>query len=421
MNNITMKYINKLIFVVGKKLHLDAFYFFKNGTIVTLAQLLEIFLSLLTLLIFARLGSKSDLGTYTLILSVVSLASITSLPGTSYAVTRFISHHPTGLISPFLNESIKYSFLGSIFIFMSALFFFIIKHNFIIFITLTCAATIFPLLYSFNNCVGGYWIGKKNILANSFCSILIAVLTNLALICTMLITTSPIILFISFATSSIIPNVIIFLYITYQHHPESDYPPTEDIAYAKFLTKSNIINNIATYFEQIIIGVFLSPLHTANFRIASSLTNTVKNFEKGIGGIIFPKFLDHDEKLFVGSHKTKTLILLICSGLLIIVLLGLQPFYIKVMFGAKYLDIINLAQIMLISILFVPIEIYYYNLFMAFKKKVQFIKSTTIIPIIKIVSILTFFYFWGLLGIALGNLIYRIFSLIIYIYVAQKN
>ncbi len=376
-------------------------------------QGLEAVLALVLIIVLSRAVNKDSFGMYSLIISFISLASVTSLPGITSSLAKNISMGLRVNIFRVLQTSLKYSFLGSIFLVFVSGYFFFFRGSKILSIAILLSAAAFPFLYSFNNCAGGFLIGKKKFVQNTFFSLLNAVCITSAVGITALHSKNPLDLVIAFLLGTAFPNLLIFLLLAKNFRLNRDYSdhPNDTINYSKFLTKIGVLSMIALQIDQLTLGSLLPPETVANYRIASAFTNTTRNFEKSTGNIMLPNFVNHAEEELKRTRAKKTLALVIVGLTIGIGLIILQPFLIPLFFGTAFKNTVFWSQLMALSLIFTPVEIYFSQFLTAFEKKSTILGVSVILPTVKLILTVIFFIFFGATGVILSNAVSRTFNI----------
>jgi O-antigen/teichoic acid export membrane protein len=399
-------------------LQLDMNYFLGNSALSMAGQITDALTALLLTFFLSNFTSKTTFGDYYLVISILSLISICSLPGLTTAITRSVALGFDGDYFGSLKLAFRRSLIGSGLLVITAIYFLVVNRQ-QLFLSLILSSVVFPFLYSFNSCWSGLLIGKK-MFKHGFGFSLINSLT-LLILTTLAVFFRPSTPFLvtSFLLGTAIPNVVIYFYLKKIAANNQLGPETNQ--YAVFITKTNIITQLSLQIDQIAMGFFLNPIAVADYRVASSLSNVLRNFEKSATNILVPKIIEHDKEKIKQKIFFFLPLILLGSLVAIAVLFILQPLIIPLLFSSRYLDVISPAQIILVSLIFTPIELISYQYFLAYKKKVAILTINTIIPIVKVAATVVSLMVWGFWGVVVSTLFVRLFNAALYFLLLKKS
>lgn len=404
----------KVLSVIQTYLSLDLNFFVKNSSLVLMGQIIEAVMAFLLTVVLSNFASKENFGTYSFILVLISIFSLTSLPGTVTSLALSISDAKKINLNKIFLNNFKYSLFGAFLLTVSGYYFFLTDNNIEMFISLVVASIFFPFLFSFSNINGAYFLGKKKFKENTLFAIINSVLVTSAVCFAVVFTDNVFYFLLAYLLGTSIPHLLIYFYIC-SKYPKLTGDEKETVEYAKFLTKMNFLSMIATQIDQLVLGFLVSKQSVADYRIISALTNTSKNLEKSLNTIIFSKLTEFNEKE-INRQKKKRLFTLFGIGLLItLFLLIIQPFFIKLFFGEKFENTIFLAEIMITTLIFLPIEIYFSQFFNAFKKNQQIKMNTVVLPTVKVILTFGCYFIWGFNGIIFSNVLARLFNVMYYL------
>lgn len=374
-------------------------------------QLFDAVMAFLLMVVLSRFTSKENFGIYSFILVLISLFSLSSLPGTATALSRSIGIGKKINFNNILKNNFKFSLIGSLLLILTASYYFFIEKNNEIFKLLILSSAFFPFLFSFGTLNGAYFIGKKKFGENALFTMLNSLFVTSLISLAVIFTDSVFYILLAYLLGTSIPNILIYIYL-YVKVDGDLCDEKEVVDYAKFLTKMNFLNVVSTQIDQLILGFLVSKNSVADYRVITALSNTSKNLEKSLNNVLFSKFLDFKEADLKKYRARRILILLFAGIFISSILLVVQPFFIKVFFGENYENTIFLAEIMILTLVFLPLEIYFTQYFSAYKKNLEIKKTTIILPVVKLALTVGCYFAWGFNGVIISNVLARAFNVV---------
>ncbi|MFH1559067.1 MAG: oligosaccharide flippase family protein [Patescibacteria group bacterium] len=376
----------------GQKFNLDLAYFVKNSFWASLKQIIETFSGLIFYVLFARLASQEIFGQYQLFLSILAVASIFSVPGLNTALIRSAAKGYDGDYKRVPKISFSWSLLGIPALILIGLFYLTFQKNPQIAQALLLTSVFFPLLYTFRfweSFLHGKGAFKKAAQFSAFFSLSIN-----ALLITMAFCFKNKLLPIVLAY--LLAHTLLNLILTKksQSLKKNNKQDKESIKYGYFLTKLNILGNIANNIDKLLVGTFLSPAQLAVYSVGTLFTRQVQGVSKNIMGITIPKYIKH-------KKLPRSIYLKIFAASVVFTVLLLVAFHygIPLLFKEKYADSIFLSKISIIFFPFFVLSSLYRNQFLFTNKKV-IAGESIIFQILKIASSLLILPFWGIEGLA---------------------
>jgi O-antigen/teichoic acid export membrane protein len=385
-----------------------------GGIYLSIGKLLSFLASFVVVTVIANTLSRETAGTYNYTISVLSIISIATLPGTNQALSRSVAKGFHQTVHFLLKKRIYWGLLGS----LTSIFFGIItllSGNTSTGIAFIIAAPFIPITDTFSNLTFSFWKGKKQFITSS--------VTHLGYYVGLAVLSIP----VFFITQNIIIIVTWVLsaqaisgYLVYRSIPtHTDMTPDpESLTLSIHLTLMQALKIIANNVDKMITFYLLGPVQVAIYTFA------VTPIQKAIamvpiGNVALP-FLS--ESTFSESTKKtiqkKFFLLFFITIPITVVLYFFTPIIYTTLFP-KYPESIVYFQILLISIIFLPVLLLKSAL-IAFNKTTSLYISELAVPIIKIGLMIGLALPFGIYGICIGFVISFAIDTLLSWYVFQK-
>ena len=381
----------------------DNVYLAKHGSWLFLGQIISASAGLLLAIAFANLLDPTTYGNYKYILSIAGILGIFCLPGMGTAITQAVARGLEGDFRKGFNEKIKFGILGSLASISLGIYYWT-QGNTTLPIPLLLIAIFLPLMQA-SQVYGSLLIGKKLFSYNVRYSCLSHVLSVLSIIITLFATKNLIWLIAVYLTSYTLLNLFFYFFVKTKFQPNTKQDP-ETIAYGKHLSLIGVISTMANYLDKILIFHYLGAIDLAIYAFAIAPPEQIKGVLKNIPSLALPKFAqktsEEIKKTIFKKMAKFSLILLPIVGFYILI----APFIYKIFFP-QYLNAVFYSQIFAISLIFMPFVYIGTSILQSQKAKKQLYQLNTIAPIIEILLLFLFVYFYGLLGVILAKIISR--------------
>ena len=144
----------------------------------------------------------------------------------------------------------------------------------------------------------------------------------------------------------------------------------------------------------------------AVYNFAIAIPDQTKGPLKGLGKLIFPKFVEREDKEIRSGMNRKFLMLFIGSVIITLVYIMVAPYIFQIFFP-KYMASVLYSQIFALSLVSMtsnPAGVY-----LAAKKKIreQYI-SNVFVSILQIIAVSVSIIYWGLLGLVIARVFVRL-------------
>lgn len=381
-----------------------------------------VFLSSLILAwVFANYIEPSDYGLYKFVLSIATIATITSLTGLGTAVARASAQGYDINLTKLLRIQVKFGALGALGLFILSTYY-VLKDNMLLASLFGVTALWVPF---YESLVSYQYLlqGKKDFKLQTYLRLFQRLILSVGLVCIILYTKN--IVFITFAYFLFLTlsQYLAFKYTTtkYPTKDDSNTPYAAMVKYGKHLSVQNIFFIGAAQLDKILMFKFLGPTQLAVYFFAIALPNEIQGVLGNINSVAFPKLVDQSTKTFKFALLKKILVFTI---ILVIPAAGyafIAPYLFSWLFPA-YLDSIFLSQLYIGTILFIPASLLWHY-FYATEDKSALWFGTFVGPGIFILSIVIFVPLYGLIGAVLSAYIRSIVDLIsgLYFFLRTKN
>lgn len=377
----------------GAKWGFDFWYFARNGFWTLLRQIAGLGSGFLLTVAFARLASQETFGQYQFVLSVLAIISVFSLPGLNQSIVQSAARGKDGDFPTVVRTSFYWSLLGVPALLILGLYYYW-NRDFSLGLALMSASVFFPLLYA-PNTWDSFLQGKSLFkTAAKFGSWQAAL--NLIFVAGS----------VFWSRGKLLPAVLAYCFsqaalngwffwrsLKYSENSEKD---PETVKYGWFLTGVNVFSLIADNIDRIIVGVFLGPKALAVYFLGISVVKNVFDFSKTFVSVLAPKIAVKNTVIF-----KKYLILFLTLLPVSAAIFFLLPVVVPLIFSEKYASSVGLAQIAIIFLPVVFVNLLYLSHFIYFVKNKKLIAWHTIsLSLLKLIFIVPLMIFWGTKGLA---------------------
>lgn len=384
----------------------DMVYLARGGFWLTIAQMAVSFSSFLLAIAFAHYITKETYGQYKYVLSIISLLGTFSLTRLGSAVLRSVSQKAEGTLEYAFWKNIRWS-LPFFLITLSASIYFFIQENSTLGLSLLIAGSLWPFFTS-TNLYSSFLIGKKDFRRHAiYYDVIGNLVPSISIFLTMTLTDNPVLLVTAYFASNTIIGIILYRKIVKIYKPNDTVDP-EALGYAKHLSAMSILTGIANNIDQIFAFHYIGAAQLAIYNFATAIPNQTKGPIRAISTLMFPKFVERDDREISENMNYKFMTLFILGLVMAIGYILIAPIIYNLFFP-NYVDSIFYSQVFAVSLIcitFNPAETY-----LAAKQKTreQYIHSV-IIAVLQIATIAIGVIFYGLIGLVVARVTVRILS-----------
>ncbi|MCE9585351.1 oligosaccharide flippase family protein [Candidatus Nomurabacteria bacterium] len=388
-------------------------YTLKNTSLAIVGKTIIFIFGFLLMKAFSHFTSKETIGLYNYVIAVLTIISITTLPGTTSALVRAISNGKEGSFLHMTNARLR----GGIFAFILSFcigIFYIIKGNNTIGYVFFVGALCTPFIDTLSEMAFAYWQGKKNFKKSIYLSIIYQILFTI-----------PSILVLIFIKKTILLISLIFLFqalsgfLIYKTiSTENKERDIESENFSLHLTIVNGLHTIGMTIDRIIIWHLFGSISLAIYTFAII---PITKLEQLIP-IEFLSLPHLSNQIKITNNKKdineKTLLLFII--LIPFILFGwfIAPLFYKIIFP-NFPESIHLFRILLL----LPLCAFFSlpkTALIAWKQQEKLYYLEFFSILIKIPTLIFFGLKFGMTGIAEGLVISRIIEGIMIVYLFNK-
>lgn len=380
----------------------DMIYLTKGGFWLTFSQIISSVSVFLLAVAFANLLPKETYGVYKYILSIAGILSIFTLPRMGTAITQAAARNYEGSFSRAVRTKIKWGLLAGLASLILAGYYYL-NNNSTLTISFLIAAIFLPFFDTFD-IYNAFLRGKKLFKFSAKYQIISHLSSVAVLIITLFLTKNIFLILLSYFIPWTILRYIFFKTTLKKFPPNQNVDP-QTISYGKHLTLINAIGVIATHVDKILIFHYLGVVELAIYAFATAIPERIKGLSSTLAVLIFPKFSERNVEEIKAGIKSKFIKLFFLSALVVGSYILAAPFIYNTFFP-QYKESIFYSQLLALSMLnasFLPADI-----FLAAKKKTkeQYL-SSFFQSIFKIITMVIFILWYGLLGLIIAIILSR--------------
>lgn len=359
--------------------------------------------TLLTIVLTRALGQTSY-GQYRFVLSIIPFAVLLSMPGMDLAVIQSISRGKTGSFRRGLLTRWKWSFLGVIFLLLSAGYLYFIRES-NTWIYLVIAAVFFPFSEGLS-IFRSYYTGKKLFEKLGKAEVLLTVSSITLQIIVGWLYPSVFLVLLTYFFAHAVVNLwhskkAYFSTLSY----EGD---TSLYSFGKKLSLIGVLSTATAHLDSLIIAYLLGFQQLAIYSIALTIPEAVKGFVKAFRSVMLPKASITSEKGIKDFLVGKAGLFFVSGLSLAGVLWALLPWAIPLLFTGEYTAAVFPSQLLSLSLLLVPLLVFLSTYFHAHKLSKHIFVFTLIQFIFGVGLVVLLVPLFGVVGGILGILGRRI-------------
>jgi O-antigen/teichoic acid export membrane protein len=320
----------------------DITYIATGGFWVGLNQFSMILFAFLLSLIMGRYIPKDVYGYYKYIFSLSSIVGSFTLSGINTALSRSVARGMDGVLRSAFWVNMKWSILPSTIALVGAGYYFI-NGDILLGSSLILVCVLLPITDS-TGLYGPFLAGKKNFKLDALFAFLRNGLFCASLAATVFIHPTPFTLvFVNLFVNALISTILYVIVLKKYKVPYS--VDSEAMVYAKHLSVINIVNDVASRIESVLIFHFIGPVMLATYSFANAIPLQMKNVYRSISILLLPKFSNRTPQEIKRGLLAKTLWfgLLLFLGMILYIILA--PYVFKYLFP-QYTDAVLYSQVL---------------------------------------------------------------------------
>jgi O-antigen/teichoic acid export membrane protein len=389
-----IKHLNKVISWASQKTGTNVEYAVKSTFWWTVGKISSVLGSIAIMLAFANFVPKEIFGSYKYILSFVSIAALATLPGLNSAIVRAIAKGKEGMLLAGAKARNSWSLIGVAGLLIVAAYYHI-KGNMIlgggfvvasVFLPFKRTADMFTVL----------WHGRMDFRKKSILETIGNFLPAIAITLTVFLSDNLWVIILSYFGSYSLVRGSLFLYsVSQSKNNEKD---EETIGLGKHMTWMAVGIKIAGQADKLLLWHLLGPVALAVFSFSQMPIGQIKDLLP-IQALSLPK-------LSKGSARDKKttfkhlLVIGIASVAATIGAILLLPLAYQYLFP-QYLESVRYAQILSLSILFMPFS-YLTARFVSQNQIKELYILKLLIPLVKVTLLVILIPMFGILGAVFG-------------------
>lgn len=408
--------IEKILNFTSKILHIDAEYFIKNFSYLSIINVIGLIGGFLSAILFARFVPQEIYGKYQFILTFhVGFAAV-SLLGMRTAVVQAVSRGYEKTYKAGLKSSVYFSCIGSAGLILMSLYYFNIQKEFdLAYLFIFSALTFIPSTLS--NFYSTYLEGRKEFKKSSTYTARILLISNIILLTVIYFAPS----LKNLVYAYIVPPMLIGIYLTVKIYRSSLEGEVDEnnIKFGKNLSLILAIVNGAFYYDKTVTGIFIGFKALAELKFAEILPEQIKGLIKNLQIIALPKLstMSNDD---IRRHFLKKLIQLMgLTSILVLIYIAIAK-YLFMVFFPVYIQSVVYSNILALSIIPAAGCFLIGSLFESQKKTkaLAWIHYSYAITQLILVSGLAFLF--GIWGIIFARFLVRLCNFLIGLYFVYK-
>ncbi|MEN9389905.1 MAG: hypothetical protein RLZZ283_5 [Candidatus Parcubacteria bacterium] len=393
----------------------DTTYLFSGGFWLGLAKVVSLLVSFAVGVAFANLLPKELYGNYKYIISLASIIGTISLSGLGTALTRAAARGFDGELDRSYRLSFYSSLVGSFAAIMASAYYFyfdnaLLGWSFVIIAIVNPYTNVSSLFRS-------YLSGKMQFRAQALGTTLQNIIPSVLIIAALFVSHSVILLVAITLVATAAVGLVVEWYARAVYKTNNERDPQA----AQLATHTSVLNFMGAFaskIDAILVFQNMGGTALAIYAFAAAMPETIRGSLKIITSLAVPKFAtmtsDDISKSLVQKALPST-VLIACITILYIVL---APFVFTIFFP-KYMDSLLYSQVYALTILFsAPLITAYFDSQLAIYERYVLGISGAIGQTILAVGGL---YFFGLWGVIASRILYRIFMIILSVYLIRRR
>jgi len=393
----------------------DMVYLTKNGSWLTLAQIVSGASSFLLAVAFANLLPKEDYGIYKYVLSVAALLTIPTLTEMHSAVIQAVARGYEGAVVRAFKTKLKWgSFSTLAAIILSAYYW--NKGNDVLVVSFLCAGAFLPLSEA-ANLFSAFFSGRKNFRAASLYNNFVQIGLTGLMIASLYLLDKVLYVIIAYFSAYALLRLLAYRRAIKKYRPNRD-EDGDTIAYGKHLSLISVFGFLSSNLDKILLWHFLGAAPLAIYSFALAPVNQISQLLKSIIPLAFPKFAAQDSAIIKKTLPAKALKFFFVILLGVLAYIWLAPYLFRIFFP-QYLEAVNYSRLWSLVLLFFPQKLIGAALQAKKQTKILYIISITN-SIIKITFLVILLPLFGIVGAIISMLIPYLINTILQLFYLKR-
>ena len=384
-----------------KHLQTDMDYLLKGGFWLFLGQVFAIVFSLLPAIAFANLIPEETYGQYRYLVAMSSYLILFSMQSIGRGITIATARGQEGSLMPGFFARMRWGALGSVAA-VAVSFYYFFQNNPGLGICFLLIGLFVPLLGP-SDLYRAYIKGKQMFSFLTKTNAIIQFLFAASLIVALFYTDNIIFIFLTYLFFQTGLNMF-FFFKTIKKFPPNNKQDKKAISYGKQLSFIEALDIISGNFDLIVLWHLLGAEVVAVYSFALAIPQKIMGVMGGpVYPLVFPKLSRRTPEELKSNIPKKAFFFFLILLPIVLAYIITAPFIFKIFFP-KYLESVFYSQIFSLTILLLPEYLFSYSFMAQMKTKLVYINKL-FYPIFRILLLIVFTFFYGIMGAILAILI----------------
>jgi len=386
----------------------DMLYLARGGFWLSFGEIVSSIFVLATAIAFANLLPKEVYGTYKYILSLFGIFSFFTLVGLNTSLIQSISRGYERIFTDVLKIKIKYGFIGS-FLSVCAASYYYLNANTTLALGLLIIGLFVPFFDSFS-IYTSLLKGRKRFDTLVKYRIVGQFFVSIITILVLFLTDSLFILLFAYFSLWLTVRILFYFRIL-KKEPINNELDEEVISYGKHLSFMGVFRLIEENLDKILLWHFVGPVQLAVYFFALAPVTITMGPINSLAAIALPKLSSGSFEEIKKTFLRKMFILFLFLIPIVFIYILISPYVFKLIFP-QYLDSIQYTKVFALSMLLAP-SAFIQQILFAHKKKKELYIVQILIPLVKILLLITLLPLYGVWGAIYAILFTLTFGLIL--------
>jgi len=421
MKKILGKIVNRLDKFSRKTAKLDLKYLIKSGGWRISENFSGILASFLISVAFANLLPVKDFGIYKYLLSIAGVMTFLTFNGIGIAVTQAVAKGYDAALIAAIRFQQRWNLIYVASLLAIAGYYFY-KSNYLFAISLAVLAFTIPLT-SIYSTYTSFLLGKKEFKEAALYSLVKNIIRLVITITVLIITKSIFALIITSALVLLLPNMFFYKRTLDKFSVPSKTDPSKDkdlFVFGLHRSLIGVVSTLASYIDSILVFQLIGPIQLAIYSFAQSIPDVGKGIIKNIISIYFPKLANRSLNTIRSVFLLRMVQSMVAGAIFSIAMIIITPPVFQFVFP-RYIDSIFYAQLMALAFVFMVPNTYIAYILNSQKMVSSIYLVSVSTSVIRITSIVSLGFIFGVIGIIIGKLIGDFFGLLIGYITIQKT
>ena len=343
----------------------------------------------------ANLAPKGVVGSYNYIIAVLTIASVTTLPGMNAALVRAVARGYEGSIRPMMRKKFLFGLIGSA-VALGFGVFYLVQGNHPLALAFLIAAPFVPMTDTYCEMAYSFFQGRKNFKKTMFLAVICQMCFSIPSLVILFFTHSLVVIASSFFVFQTIGGLLVYGLAK----PANDARDRDSEALGFHLTLQNIPRIIAFNIDTIIVFSVAGPAAAAVYTFAFTPMAKLEQLIP-IDMLALPDLANtpHTPEI---KNKIWSRVFLLISLMVPVIAIGwvLAPFVFHLLFH-KFPESVFLFRLLLITLLTTPFALLR-TAFVAWGKKKELYANEIASPAIRIILMAVLGFQFGAIGVVIG-------------------